>query len=39
MRNDNLVDVLPLLKENAATDALIKAFEEAVARRAPYWRY
>jgi len=39
MRNDNLVNVLPLLKENAATDALIKAFEEAVARRAPYWRY
>lgn len=38
MRNDNLVDVLPLLREKSPKDTLVKAFEEAVLRRAPYWR-
>jgi cyclic pyranopterin phosphate synthase len=38
MRNDNLVDVLQLLREGSKQEALETAFKEAVSRREPYWR-
>ena len=38
MRNDNLVDVAPLLRGGGGGDALVEAFKEAVSRREPYWR-
>lgn len=38
MRNDNLVDVMPLIRGNAEPKALEEAFREAVSRREPYWR-
>jgi len=38
MRNDNLVDVLQLLREDSEEEALESAFREAVSRREPYWR-
>jgi cyclic pyranopterin phosphate synthase len=38
MRNDNLVDVLQLLREGSKPEALETAFKEAVSRREPYWR-
>lgn len=38
MRNDNLVDLLPLIRAGAPEERLIEAFREAVARREPYWR-
>ncbi len=36
MRDDNLVDLLPLLSGNP-DDGLIEAFKEAIRRREPYW--
>jgi len=38
MRNDNLVDTLPLLREGTNPKTLEAAFREAVSRREPYWR-
>jgi len=38
MRNDNLVDTLPLLRGGTNPKTLEAAFREAVSRRAPYWR-
>lgn len=38
MRNDNLVDALPLLRKGSKPEALEAAFREAVSRREPYWR-
>jgi len=38
MRNDNLVDVLPILTQNVDDLALAEAFKEAITRRQPYWR-
>ncbi|MCD6446398.1 GTP 3',8-cyclase MoaA [Candidatus Bathyarchaeota archaeon] len=37
MRNDNLVDVKPILESHDLKE-LEKAFEEAVSRREPYWK-
>lgn len=36
MRDDNLVDLLPLLSGNP-DEGLIEAFKEAIRRRRPYW--
>lgn len=36
MRDDNLVDLLPLLS-GSPDDSLIEAFKEAIRRRRPYW--
>ena len=38
MRNDNLVDVAPLIRRGAPRSALEDAFKEAVAKREPFWR-
>ncbi|MEM4726697.1 MAG: GTP 3',8-cyclase MoaA [Candidatus Bathyarchaeia archaeon] len=38
MRNDNLIDLLSLMRTGAADEELIEAFREAVAKREPYWR-
>jgi len=38
MRNDNLVDMLPLLNGGSNPKSLEAAFREAVSRREPYWR-
>jgi len=38
MRNDNLVDIISLIRSGETREVLIGAFKEAVSRRAPYWR-
>lgn len=38
MRDDNLVDLLSLMRTGATEEELIEAFKEAVAKREPYWR-
>jgi cyclic pyranopterin phosphate synthase len=37
LRNDNLVDVVPLLRRGAAISELKEAFKKAVTLREPYW--
>lgn len=37
MRDDNLVDLLPLLGPESSKQDLLKVFREAVERRTPYW--
>ena len=38
MRNDNLIDLVSLIRNGETREVLIEAFKEAVSRRAPYWR-
>jgi len=38
MRNDNLVDILPILRRESSETTLEDAFREAVSRREPFWR-
>jgi cyclic pyranopterin phosphate synthase len=38
MRNDNLVDIVSLIRSEEPRDILVGAFREAVSRRHPYWR-
>jgi cyclic pyranopterin phosphate synthase len=38
MRNDNLLDIIPLIRGNFDKKTLKEAFTEAVSRRKPYWR-
>lgn len=38
MRDDNLVEVVSLLRKGKTRDVLIEAFKDAVARREPYWK-
>ncbi len=38
MRDDNHVEVVSLLRKGATREEIVEAFEEAVARREPYWR-
>ncbi len=38
MRDDNLVEIVSLLRKGKTQDVLVKAFKEAVARREPYWK-
>lgn len=38
MRNDNLVDIVSLIRSGEPREVLIGAFKEAVSRRIPYWR-
>lgn len=37
MRDDNHVEAVSLLRNDASRDDLVAAFKEAVARRRPYW--
>ena len=38
MRNDNLVDIVSLIRSGEPREVLVGAFREAVSRRRPYWR-
>jgi cyclic pyranopterin phosphate synthase len=38
MRDDNLVDLITLIRKKAPKEELIYAFREAVERREPFWR-
>ncbi len=38
LRNDNLVDIVGLIRSGADNDALEKRFMEAIALKEPYWR-
>jgi len=38
MRNDNLVDIVSLIRGGEPREVLVGAFKEAVSRRIPYWR-
>ncbi len=38
LRNDNLVDLRPLLEGGASEDEIQEAFRIAVSRREPYWK-
>jgi len=38
MRNDNLVDIVSLIRNGEPREVLVGAFKEAVSRRIPYWR-
>jgi cyclic pyranopterin phosphate synthase len=38
MRNDNLVDIVSLIRSGETREVLVGAFKEAVSRRHPYWR-
>jgi cyclic pyranopterin phosphate synthase len=38
MRSDNHVGVAPLLRGETRREDLVDAFEEATARREPFWR-
>ena len=38
LRSDNLVDIAGLIRSGASTEDLAKCYEEAIARREPYWK-
>jgi len=38
LRNDNLVDIISLIRQGAKSNELKEAFKEAVMLREPYWR-
>jgi len=38
LRNDNLVDILSLVRQDANPDELKEAFREASMLREPYWK-
>ncbi|HYA21771.1 MAG TPA: GTP 3',8-cyclase MoaA [Thermoproteota archaeon] len=38
LRSDNLVDIARLVRSGASSDELAACYEEAIARREPYWK-
>jgi cyclic pyranopterin phosphate synthase len=38
LRNDNLVDIVPLIRQGADTSELKEAFKKAATLREPYWK-
>ena len=38
LRNDNLVDIVSLIRQDAKSDVLKEAFKKAVQLREPYWK-
>jgi cyclic pyranopterin phosphate synthase len=38
LRNDNLVDIISLIRQNASSNELKEAFKKAVMLREPYWK-
>jgi hypothetical protein len=38
MRDDNLIELVSLIRSGEPREALVKVFRDATARRVPYWR-